>query len=171
MSEILRGLMEKTAAMQENVSLDKVAEDVYYQGRIIGRGILDELNGVEKTAGVEAFLAAMNEDFDKEAGKRFDAFKGGAKKLYQGARKEKDGMITHRSDRINTALANLGVKTKALGNKTLHKATGGRKGKTGIGAGMGGSATSQRNIGAATVGAGLFGVGAAGYGAKKALSD
>jgi len=178
MSDKLKSLMEKSAAVQEEVDLDKVAEDVYVQGRILGRGIVDEINGVDKTAGAEAFLARLNgeKEIEKEAGPIAAGIKSGAKNLYQkgtrlaaGVKNEGEGMVSHRSDRIGSGLANLGVKVKGMANKGLSKVTGGKAGKTGIGAGTGGSFKSQRNIGAAAVTTGLAGLGAAGYGVKKAI--
>lgn len=152
MSEKLKALMSKTAAVQDEVDLNKVAEDIYVQGRILGRGIIDEMNGVEKEAGAKDFLARMG----RGAQNAGSAIK---KSVVSGAAK------------VDKGIQNLGGKVHG----GLRKATGSKAGqKVGLGGFKGGDAhkaKTKRLYGWGT--AGVAGAGAMGAGAaiKNKMDD
>lgn len=64
MSEKLAQLFQKEADT-ELTDLEKVAEDIYYQGRIFARGFQDEVEGVDKEAGAKAFIQGLGKKVDK----------------------------------------------------------------------------------------------------------
>jgi len=151
MSETLNNLLdERQPEKTAEVSVEKIAEDLYMQGRIIGRGIVDEMEGIEKEAGAKDFFQRM--------GSKARTFAEGAQTATKGANK---GDVTHRIDRINSRLANLGASVKGGVKKGLGKASGGRVGQ---GLKVDKSFKNQRNWGIATLGAGAATVGGAGAG-------
>jgi len=115
MSETLNGLLDKVNPKPEEktaeMDFEKVAEDLYLQGRIVGRGIMDEMEGVEKEAGVKSFMGRM-------------AKKVSGSKIVQGAKPAPEagkGAVTHRIDRINNRLAAIGTKASDAAGKAARK--------------------------------------------------
>ena len=114
MSERLKNLMVKTAASvveAGDVDFQKVAEEHYMLGRIIGKGFADEVTGIQKEAEAE---------IEKEAGAKAKAFTESVSGLYAAGKKK-----------VKSTALNLDSKIKGLGGSIAHKSSAATKGHVG----------------------------------------